>query len=104
MCGYTVSYPTPTGDCAEACNGCQWNVTVNAVQHVDKCVYTYTVERTGCSNESDETFNGTITVACDRTKTRPFYCDSEGECVGCRITFTAHACGGTPPESGGKLT
>ena len=82
----------PFNGCETACDGCRFEHTVNASQNGANCDFTWAGTRTNCTNEPDETWNGTISVPCGSTKVLEFHCDRDEDCVGYSLSLQAHSC------------
>ena len=112
MCTHSgTSVTHPGGDpCATTCSGCQWTLTQITSKKVGTdCEFSYRVSRTGCDNQTNQTFSGTTVVPCNQSTTVNFYCDPQGTCVGYVLTLTGCPCpdppgGGASPQTPERLT
>lgn len=91
-CSYQGLSRVPSQECATACEGCSWSSTVSSTRTGTTCDFTYSVSRTGCTNQSDETFTGTQSVPCGQSSRLTFYCDEAGACPGYDLVLYGMEC------------
>jgi len=91
MCTYEGREVLDHG-CEHECKGCKWTPTVTSSGDGSTCVFTWSVARTGCTYQTDQTFSGTTSVPCGESTAHTFPCGSDGGCNGYELTLTGAAC------------
>lgn len=85
---YQFANPLPGPSCVAPCEGCTWTKSCTVSSGPDGCEWSYSVSRSGCTNNPDDSWTDSGFLPCGKRKTVEFPCDPGGSCVGLVLTIS----------------